>query len=227
MNKQTDHYANPRIDRPEQQADAAAGSVYADPAKIVWVGSMFFFGTIGSALTFSPSAFVLFLVTTGTTLCLGHSLGMHRRFIHRAYNCPRWMEYLFVHFGVLVGLAGPFGMLRTHDLRDWAQRQAECHSYFSHKEVWYRDFWWQLFCSIRLERSPVIEMEPEIANDKIHGPDGKALDVATSTVGNTVLRDRRLGLVVLGYLQSREYFDPGPLVGWPLRPQRGSSRLAR
>ena len=168
MSKAIDNYANPRIDRPGQRASAAVGSVHPDPAKIVWVGSMILLGTIGSALTFTPGALVLFLATTAVTLCFGHSLGMHRRFIHRSYRCPRWMEYLFVHFGVLVGLAGPFGMLRTHDLRDWAQRQFECHSYFSHQESWWRDLWWQLFCSIRLEQPPVIAMERQIANSRVY-----------------------------------------------------------
>ncbi len=168
MNKVTRAYANPRIDRPQQHADAMRGLVYPDRVKIAWVGSMFLLGTVGSALTVTPGAIVLFLLGAGITLCLGHSLGMHRRFIHRSYKCPRWMEYLFVHLGVLVGLAGPFGMLRTHDLRDWAQRQSECHSYFSHDEVWYRDLLWQLFCSIRLSRPPEIVVESDIAADPVH-----------------------------------------------------------
>ncbi len=161
-------YSNPRIDRPAQRADALNGEVHADPVKIAWVGSMVLFGTIGSAMSFTVGALLLFVASTAVTLCLGHSLGMHRRFIHRSYRCPAWLEYLFVHFGVLVGLAGPLGMLRTHDVRDWAQRQPQCHSYFSHREAWYRDFWWQLFCSIRLARPPVITIEPDIANDSVH-----------------------------------------------------------
>lgn len=161
-------YSNPRIDGNGNCGDAVQGTVYADPLKIAWVGSMFLFGTVGSAVTYTPGALLLFVVFTGITLCLGHSLGMHRRFIHRAYECPRWLEYLFVHLGVLVGLAGPFGMLRTHDLRDWAQRQPDCHSYFSHSGAWYRDFWWQLFCTIRLERPPEISVEPPIANDRVY-----------------------------------------------------------
>lgn len=168
MTNELHTYENPRIDGQADRADAARGNVHADAVKIAWVGSMFLFGTIGSAMMYSHGALTLFLLSTGTTLCLGHSLGMHRRFIHRAYECPRWLEYLFVHFGVLVGLAGPFGMLRTHDLRDWAQRQADCHSYFSHSEAWYRDFWWQLFCSIRLENPPDITIEPVIANDRVY-----------------------------------------------------------
>ena len=162
------NYANPRIDGASHPGDALQGSVRPDLVKIAWVGSMFLFGTVGSALTYSASAFTLFILFTAVTLCLGHSLGMHRRFIHRGYDCPRWMEYLFVHFGVIVGLAGPFGMLRTHDLRDWAQRQSACHSYFAHDEAWYRDFWWQLFCTIHLVNPPKITIERAIASDRVH-----------------------------------------------------------
>ena len=161
-----DNYHNPRLD--EASADALRGDVRPDVKKILWVGSMLAFGTVGSALTVSAGAVLLFVVTTGVTLCLGHSLGMHRLFIHRAWRAPRWLEYLFVHFGVLIGLGGPMGMIATHDTRDWAQRQQRCHSYFSHDEVWYRDLWWQLFCSIDLRRPPTIEPEPEIARDRVH-----------------------------------------------------------
>jgi len=161
-------YANPRLDHAHQRGQASAGEVRADPVKIAWVGSILILGTIGSALTMTPGAVALFLVFTPLTLCLGHSLGMHRRFIHRSYHCPRWMEYLFVHLGVLVGLAGPLGMLKTHDTRDWAQRQSDCHDYFSHQQVWYRDLWWQLFCSIRLDKEPVFRIEEDIRKDNVY-----------------------------------------------------------
>lgn len=161
-------YQNPRIDRPESIADAYRGEVSADPVKIVWVGSMILFGTLGSAATASWDAVAVFVVSTTVTLCLGHSLGMHRRFIHRSFDCPRWMEYLFVHLGVLVGLAGPRGMLNTHDTRDWAQRQPECHDYFAHGQIWYRDLWWQLFCSIKLQNPPELQIEAEIEGDNVY-----------------------------------------------------------
>jgi len=162
------NYRNPRIDFPQQSGDALIGKVSLDPTKVLWVGSMALLGTIGSAMTASVGAVLLFILFTGATLCLGHSLGMHRRFIHRSYDCPKWMEILFVHLGTLVGLAGPLGMLRTHDLRDWAQRQTQCHDYFSHGKVWYHDAYWQLFCSIRLENPPIFEPEAEIADDKVY-----------------------------------------------------------
>ena len=168
MNKQSSRYVNPRIDGQARVASALRGEVFADPKKIAWVGSMLVLGTVGSALTASIGAFLVFLGSTFVTLCLGHSLGMHRRFIHRSYDCPRWIEYLFVHFGVLVGLAGPFGMLKTHDTRDWAQRQGECHDFFSHGQTWYRDFCWQIFCSIRLDNPPKLEIETDIADDPVY-----------------------------------------------------------
>lgn len=168
MTRTDSRYRNPRIDNSGDSGDPVSGSVAADPIKLAWVGSMLLFGTVGSALSSSAGAVALFLISTTTTLCLGHSLGMHRRFIHRSYRCPRWMEYLFVHFGVLVGIAGPIGMLRTHDMRDWAQRQSDCHDYFAHRQAWYRDSYWQLFCSIRLDNPPAFRIEPEIAEDRIY-----------------------------------------------------------
>lgn len=168
MSSDGSRYFNPRIDGQTQYVSSANGDVSADATKIAWVGSMMTLGSVGSALTVSVDAVLLFLATTAITLCFGHSLGMHRRFIHRSYRCPKWMEYLFVHLGVLVGLAGPIGMLRTHDTRDWAQRQPECHDYFSHAQVWYRDFYWQIFCSIKLENPPEIETESGISDNRVY-----------------------------------------------------------
>lgn len=163
--KQKMNYANPRMDFEEQRICADKGVVKFDPVKGLWVGSMILLGTVGSALTFSWSALILFILFTAFTLCFGHSLGMHRRFIHRAFQCPRWLELFMVHLGTLVGIAGPLGMLKTHDLRDWAQRQRVCHDYFAHKSVWYRDFYWQVFGTIELDRTPEIRIEAEIAQD--------------------------------------------------------------
>jgi len=168
----TQNYFNPRIEKSAgdlatPHANAFEGQVKLDPIKCVWVGSMMILGTAGSLLTISISSVSLFCLFTAFTLCFGHSLGMHRRFIHRSYECPRSIEVFFVHLGTIVGLAGPLGMLKTHDLRDWAQRQTHCHDYFSHASIWYKDLYWQLFCSIELNSPPTISAEPEIADDQI------------------------------------------------------------
>lgn len=115
----SNYYSNPRIDREGSLGNAISGTVYLDISKTIWVTSMLLIGTVGSLMTASVGAIVLFISFTALTLLFGHSLGMHRRFIHRSYGCSKWMEYLFVHLGTIVGLAGPFGMLKTHDMRDW------------------------------------------------------------------------------------------------------------
>ena len=161
-------YQNPRLDEGDRNARADLGIVSTDPVKVVWLGSIALLGTIGSALAFSWSGVLLFLVTTGFTLCFGHSLGMHRLLIHRSYKTPKWLEYLLVHFGTLVGLSGPLALTEAHDLRDWAQRQPRCHDYFSHGQPWYRDLWWQLFCHMTLDRPPRFAIEPEVADDPVY-----------------------------------------------------------
>ncbi len=144
------------------------GDVKWSPIKSIWVISMYATAIIGGYLTFSISAFTVFIIFTATTLCLGHSLGMHRRLIHNSYECPKWMEYIFVHLGTLVGLAGPIGMVKTHDIRDWAQRQNQCHDYFRHGKSLLKDGWWQIHCDLKLDNPPLFEIEKSIKNDKIY-----------------------------------------------------------
>ena len=167
MHNEHSAYFNPRIDWPGNSGDPEAGVVRTDPTKILWLGPMYILGTVGSAMTVSASAVAVFFVFTGLTLCLGHSLGMHRRLIHRAFDAPKWLDYLMIHLGTLVGIAGPLTMLRTHDTRDWAQRQLRCHDYFASSPPWYRDIWWQIFSTLTLRHPPEIRIEPEIADDRV------------------------------------------------------------
>ena len=145
--------------------NAVNGSVTWAPVKSVWHSAMTAAAVIGGPVCFSWSALVLFTVTTATTVCLGHSLGMHRRLIHRAYDCPLWLERLFVYLGTLVGMAGPFGMIRQHDIRDWAQRKAECHPYLAHRSTMPRDGFWQLHCDLRLDHPPQLVLERRVTRD--------------------------------------------------------------
>ena len=149
----------------ENDTDACTGSVGWSPAKSVWISAMSLAAVIGGPMFFSWDALALFLVSTGLTVCLGHSLGMHRRLIHRSYDCPLWLERLFVYLGTLVGMAGPFGMIRQHDIRDWAQRKAACHAYLAHRSWLLRDAYWQLHCELKLDHPPRLEVENRVAND--------------------------------------------------------------
>jgi fatty-acid desaturase len=149
-------------------SSAVLGRVRWAPVKSLWIGGMTLVALIAGPMTFDASAFAVFLVLTGITLCTGHSVGMHRRLIHNSFECPLWLEYLLVWSGALVGMAGPFGLMHQHDLRDWAQRQAACHPYLCHKNPILKDGWWQLHCDLKLMRAPRFAPEPRIAHDPFY-----------------------------------------------------------
>ncbi|WP_444995232.1 acyl-CoA desaturase [Aliikangiella sp. IMCC44359] len=165
--KRSDSYSNLRI-KDDFDCNAYIGKVKWSPAKSIWITTMFSIAVIGSILTFSIEAVLVLLISTAITLCFGHSLGMHRRLIHQSYQCPKWLEYVFVHLGVLVGLAGPRGMMLTHDMRDWAQRQTQCHDYFGHQQSMLIDGFWQLHCDIELESPPIFIPENSFSEDKVY-----------------------------------------------------------
>lgn len=149
-------------------ADPCAGRVVYAPLKSLWIGSITLAALLGCAATFSWDALALFLASTAAVLLLGHSLGMHRKLIHNSYACPLWLEHFLVYCGVLAGLAGPYGMVRTHDMRDWAQRQGKCHDYFAHRRPFLVDAFWQLHCELRLDHPPLLHLEPRIAQDRFY-----------------------------------------------------------
>ena len=130
------------------------GDVRWSPAKSLWWTGMLVGWLVLGTIYFSWLAVGAFLVTTAVTLCLGHSLGMHRKLIHESFDSPPWVEKVMVYLGTLVGLGGPFTMMHTHDMRDWAQRQPDCHDFLSHQRRILTDFWWQLHCRLHLREPP-------------------------------------------------------------------------
>jgi fatty-acid desaturase len=144
------------------------GHVRYSPIKSIWFLGMLAGALIGGSLTFSFSAFFLFFMSTAVVLLLGHSLGSHRKLVHDSYQCPKWLEYTLVYCGVQVGLAGPIGLLRQHELRDFAQRLPQRHDYLRHGCAPWRDAWWQLNCDLVLDNPPIVHVEPRIALDRFY-----------------------------------------------------------
>lgn len=146
--------------------DVLNGKVTYSPAKSCWFLVMAAGAFIGAPLTFTWPSFALFVVSTVTVLLFGHSLGSHRRLIHRSYECPRWLEMTFIWLGSQVGLAGPLGLLRQHEVRDYAQRLPDCHDYLKHGQPFLIDGWWQLNCRLELTNPPDLHLEKSIVNDR-------------------------------------------------------------
>ena len=74
-----------RID--ERGANADDGRVVWAPFKSLWNTAMYAIAVVLGPLYFSWSALAVFLGLSYSTLLLGHSLGMHRRLIHRSFEC--------------------------------------------------------------------------------------------------------------------------------------------
>lgn len=149
-------------------ADPCEGNVSWSPSKSIWIGLMYLGAVWGGCITFTWSAFLLFLITSALTLCAGHSVGMHRRLIHNSFQCPQWLEYCLVYCGTLIGLAGPFSIIKMHELRDWAQRQSCCHDYFASRQNMLKDWFWILHCDIQLAHPPTIHYENRIEDDNFY-----------------------------------------------------------
>lgn len=149
-------------------ADVLRGQVVWSPLKSLWFAGMALAAVIGGLATFTWAAFGVFVASTAFVLLFGHSLGSHRKLIHDSFQAPKWLEYALVYSGVQVGLAGPLGLLRQHELRDYAQRLPDCHDYLRHGSSFWRDAWWQLHCELRLDREPIIRIEPRIVDDRFY-----------------------------------------------------------
>jgi stearoyl-CoA desaturase (delta-9 desaturase) len=147
-------------------ASAVDGTARLDVKKAVWNWSMIGGAVFLGPLTFGWGAVLTCCLLTYFSLLIGHSAGMHRMMIHKTYQCPKLLERTLIYIGVLVGMAGPFGILGIHDLRDWAQRQKECHDFFAHRRSYFKDVFWQLTCSFEFAHPPRFTIEDELAGDR-------------------------------------------------------------
>lgn len=155
-----------RID--DRGACAISGKPVFDIPKAMWNGGMLVAAMLLAGLLFTWGAFALFVVTTYASLLIGHSVGMHRLMIHRTYDCSKIVERALIYVGTLVGVAGPYGIIRVHDVRDWAQRQPRCHEFFAHTKSLPMDLLWQLAFRFRFDRPPVLTIEPHFAQDPFY-----------------------------------------------------------
>lgn len=144
------------------------GHIRFHPIKAIWLIGMMTGGFIGIAFFASWSAFLVFLILNAISLCAGHSVGMHRLLIHRSFETPTWVEHVLIYLGTLVGMAGPFGMIIAHDMRDWHQRQSSCPNHPSHSAPFLKDAFWQLCCTYELDLPPRFHLEPHIENDRFY-----------------------------------------------------------
>jgi stearoyl-CoA desaturase (delta-9 desaturase) len=150
------------------KADAVHGRVVWDWPRSLWNTGFILAALILGPLTFSWSAFGVFLLLSAVTLCAGHSVGFHRRMIHRSFACPKSLERILVWMGTVVGMGGPIWTVRLHDTRDWAQRQPDCHWFLRHgKPIWIEGFYYLNF-RLEFDSPPGFDPGPGIGDDRFY-----------------------------------------------------------
>ena len=135
-------------------ADPAKGDVQWDPVHSTWNGGMLIASLALIPFFTTPSAVVVGLALTGAMVLLGHSVGFHRLLIHGSFKTTPLLSKFLIWCGTVAGMSGPIWIVRTHDLRDWAQRQDDCHDYLAHRAPMLKDAWWQLHCTLKLDHLP-------------------------------------------------------------------------
>lgn len=148
--------------------DCMSGRVRWAAQKSIWYFGHATVSMIAIVLFWDLYAICSAIALTAVTICMGHSVGMHRLLIHRSFKTYIGVEYVLVWLGTLVGMAGPFGMIRAHDMRDWHQRQDDCPPHPSHGAGFLKDAWWQLHCDYQLEHPPLFEIEEAVQSDRFY-----------------------------------------------------------
>lgn len=153
-----------------------ARPIPAEPGELVWAKgrSLWLIGMLGTWLalgwaTATPQVVLLWAGTTAFTLCLGHSVGLHRGVIHRAFRMGKTLETALVYLATLCGMGGPIMMFRMHQLRDHWQNQRMGPEYFAYDHGIGRDFLWYLhvdYVPRNLAYEPALPMR--VAEDPIY-----------------------------------------------------------
>jgi len=122
------------------------GRVRLDPVRALWFWGMAVPGVVVGIPALNGATVALALVFTLLTLCLGHSVGLHRGIIHRAYESGPLLRGFLAWLFVLSGLGGPLTWARLHAVRDYWQNRPDCPRYFAYDHGPVRDFGWNLHC---------------------------------------------------------------------------------
>lgn len=124
----------------------AVGTVRVDPVRILWMWGMILTGAVAGLPALDGRLTALSLALTLLTLCLGHSVGLHRGLIHRSYEAHPAVHGLLAWLFVLTGLGGPLSWARLHAVRDYWQNRTRCPRTFAYSHGLARDFFWNLHC---------------------------------------------------------------------------------
>ncbi|HEY4157286.1 MAG TPA: fatty acid desaturase [Polyangiaceae bacterium] len=122
------------------------GAIRWAPQKTAWFVLMLLPSLLWFRSALRVDVVIASVALTVLTVCVGHSVGLHRGVIHRTYRMgPRTRAVLLV-LAALAGIAGPLTLMRVHRIRDYWQNRADCPRFYRYEHGLLRDFWWNLHC---------------------------------------------------------------------------------
>ena len=122
----------------------SVGRVRFDPIKSLWLWGMALPGLVFGLPACTRANVAASLALAFATLCVGHSVGLHRGVIHATYRASPAVRGALAWLFVLSGLGGPLSWAKLHADRDYWQNRADCPRYFSYEHSLARDFGWNL-----------------------------------------------------------------------------------
>ncbi|GAB3839700.1 fatty acid desaturase [Hymenobacter jeollabukensis] len=112
--------------------------------KVFWLYLMLVPALLWAPAAFTWPRFAASALLTFVTVGVGHSIGLHRGLIHRAYRCSRLTRGVLAYLAVQAGMGAPLAWIRVHHYRDYWQNQPDCPRYFAYRHSALRDYFWNL-----------------------------------------------------------------------------------
>lgn len=81
-------------------------------------------------------------------VCLGHSVGLHRYFIHESFKAKKFMNSVFLILTSLSGIGGPLTWIKIHALRDHWQNEPQAPVVLTYKHNVFLDFIYNLHLNV-------------------------------------------------------------------------------
>lgn len=143
------------------------GRVSFAPRRALWLWGMLVPGLGVGVWALDGVTLAVSLALTFATLCLGHSVGLHRGVIHRTYRASPVVRGALVYLFVLSGLGGPISWARLHATRDYWQNRADCPPYFAYGHGLGRDFVWNLHMKFEpADARADVKLHPDVLHDR-------------------------------------------------------------
>jgi fatty-acid desaturase len=127
-------------------AGGAAGQVGLAWTKTAWLYCNLLAGVIALPFGLTRRTFLASFGLAFLTLCVGHSVGLHRGVIHRTYETSRLVRCATAILFAFSGLGGPISWLRVHFTRDYWQNRRDCPRYFGYDHGILVDYHWNMHC---------------------------------------------------------------------------------